>query len=190
MLKLVRRFLTAGIMVGGLQESSTEGTPQGGPLSPLLSNIVLDELDKELEKRRLRFVRYADDFIVFVRSKRAAERVMKSVSQFITRSLPNFRSLHYWILRRLRAILWKHWKNPRTRIRELKKRQIPHYHALLTGCARKGPWRMSRVKWVMVAFPKSCFLSLGLFLPGLDRARPDRSNRRMRDPHVRWCGRG
>jgi RNA-directed DNA polymerase len=60
-LKLVRGFLTAGTMIGGLQEPSQEGTPQGGPLSPLLSNIVLDEFDKELEKRGLRFVRYADD---------------------------------------------------------------------------------------------------------------------------------
>jgi hypothetical protein len=57
----------------------------------------------------------------------------------ITQSLPNFRSLHYWILRRLRAILWKHWKNPRTRIRELKKRKISHRQALFTGCSRKGP---------------------------------------------------
>ena len=62
-LKLIRKFLTAGIMSGGLVSSSEEGTPQGGPLSPLLSNIVLDELDKELEKRGLKFVRYADDFI-------------------------------------------------------------------------------------------------------------------------------
>ena len=196
LLKLVRRVLAAGVMAGGLQEPSHEGTPQGGPLLPLLSNIVLDELDKELEKRALRFIRYADDFIIFVRSKRAAERVMASVSRFvnrrlrlkvnqeksgithpwwmcflgfsftsrrgdtrihsksvnrfkqrvreltgrscglsmgqliarlnlyfrgwwgyfgITQSLPSFRSLHYWILRRLRAILWKHWKNPRTR---------------------------------------------------------------------------
>ena len=86
-LKLVRRFLTAGVMVGGLQEPSHEGTHQGGPLSPLLSNIVLDELDKELEKRALRFVRYADGFIIFVRSKRAAERVMVSVSRFVNQRL-------------------------------------------------------------------------------------------------------
>lgn len=249
-LGLVRRFLTAGTMIGGLVEPSVEGSPQGGPLSPLLSNIVLDELDKELEKRELRFVRYADDVIIFVRSKRAAERVMESVSRFVTRklrlkinpdkscvthpwwmcylgfsfisrrgdtririhsksinrfkervrkltgrscglsiaqvivrlnlylrgwwgyfgitqSLPNFRSLHYWIIRRLRAIMWEHWKNPRTRVRELKKRKIPHLKALLNGCSRKGPWRMSRVKWIAFALPKAYFLSLGLFLPGL-----------------------
>lgn len=200
----------------------------------------------------MRFGRYADDAIIFVRSKRAAERVMESVSKFITRklrlkinpdksrithpwwmcylgfsftsrrgdtririhsksikrfkervrqltgrscglsitqvierlnlylrgwwgyfgitqSLPKFRSFHYWLIRRLRAIMWKHWKNPRTRVRELKKRKIPHLRALFTGCSRKGPWRMSKVKWVAFAFPKSYFLSLGLFLPGLDR---------------------
>ncbi len=66
---------------------SLEGTPQGGPLSPLLSNIVLDELDKELEKRGLRFVRYADDFVVYVRGKKAAERVMQSATMFIERRL-------------------------------------------------------------------------------------------------------
>ncbi|MEJ2048037.1 MAG: group II intron reverse transcriptase/maturase, partial [Dehalococcoidia bacterium] len=82
-LKLIRRFLTSGVMIGGLTEPTREGTPQGGPLSPLLSNIVLDELDKELEKRGLRFVRYADDCVIFVKSKLAANRVMSSVTRFI-----------------------------------------------------------------------------------------------------------
>lgn len=68
LLKLIRKFLSAGVMIGGLVESAREGTPQGGPLSPLLSNIVLDELDRELEHRGLRFVRYADDFIIFIKS--------------------------------------------------------------------------------------------------------------------------
>ncbi|MDY6972113.1 MAG: reverse transcriptase domain-containing protein [Thermodesulfobacteriota bacterium] len=70
-------------MIAGLEEPTEEGTPQGGPLSPLLSNIFLDELDKQLEKSGLRFVRYADDCVIFVRSKRAADRVMKSISRFI-----------------------------------------------------------------------------------------------------------
>jgi RNA-directed DNA polymerase len=248
-LKLVRKFLTAGVMIGGLVSPATEGTPQGGPLSPLLSNIVLDELDKELEKRRLHFVRYADDFVIYVRSKKAAQRVMQSVTRFIERRLKlqvnqqksgishpwwkpylgfsftsrrddpririhsksikrfkqrvreltgrscgmsieqvierlnrytigwwnyfrhaeiaaGFRSINYWIVRRLRAILWKHWKNPRTRVKELKKRGIYHRHAVFTGCSRKGPWRMSKVKWVAFALPRAYFISLGLFLPG------------------------
>jgi RNA-directed DNA polymerase len=87
MLKLIRAFLRAGVMEGGLVSPVDEGTPQGGPLSPLLSNIVLDELDQELERRGHRFVRYADDCNIYGRSQRAGERVMKSVSQFITRKL-------------------------------------------------------------------------------------------------------
>ena len=248
-LKLVRRFLSAGVMTGGLVSPATKGTPQGGPLSPLLSNIVLDELDKELEKRGLRFVRYADDCVIYVRSHKAAKRVMRNISRFIEQRLKlkvnqeksavsypwwrpylgfsftsrrdaphirihaqsirrfkqrvreltgrscglsieqvitrlntylngwwnyfrhaeiaaGFRSINYWIIRRLRAILWKQWKNPRTRVKELKKRGIDHRHALSVGCSRKGPWRMSKVKWVAFALPKAYFVSLGLFLPG------------------------
>lgn len=251
LLKLIRKFLTSGVMIGGLVEPANEGTPQGGPLSPLLSNIVLDELDKELEKRKLRAVRYADDFLIFVRSKKAATRVMQSVSGFITKklrlkvneeksqitypwrmcflgfsftskrgdtririhsksikrfkdrvreltdrnsgrsihrivfdlnqylrgwwnyyrltqSINRFRSLHGWIMRRLRAILWKQWKNPRTRVRELKKRGISHRLAVSVGNARKGAWRMSRVKWVIIALPNAYFRRvLGLILPGI-----------------------
>ena len=248
LLKLIRNFLTAGVMIGGLVESTEEGTPQGGPLSPLLSNIVLDELDKELERRGLRFVRYADDFIIFIRSKRAAVRVMESISRFITRKLKlkvnqekskithpwwmcflgfsftskrgdtririhsksikrlkervreltdrncgrsihqiifqlnqylrgwwnyyritqgisMFRSINGWIMRRLRAIYWKQWKNPRTRVRELRKRGIFHRQAVTTGNAREGPWRMSKVKWVNIALPDAYFISLGILFP-------------------------
>ena len=248
-LKLIRRYLTAGVMIGGLVSPTDRGTPQGGPLSPLLSNIVLDQLDKELEKRGLRFVRYADDAVIYVHSKRAADRVMQSVSRFITKKLrlkvnegkstvshpwwrpylgfsftssrdnpririhsssikrmkqrvreltsrscgksleqviyrlnqylkgwwnyfgkaevaAGFKSINYWLIRRLRAIVWKHWKNYRTRIRELKKKGIPHSKALFVGCSRKGPWRMSKVKWVAFALPRAYFISLGLFLPG------------------------
>ena len=87
MLKLIRAFLRAGVLEGGLVSPVDEGTPQGGPLSPLLSNIVLDELDRELERRGHRFVRYADDCNIYVRSQRAGERVMKSISEFITKKL-------------------------------------------------------------------------------------------------------
>ena len=87
MLKLIRAFLRAGVMAEGLVSPVDEGTPQGGPLSPLLSNIVLDELDRELERRGHRFVRYADDSNIYVRSRRAGERVMTSISRFITRKL-------------------------------------------------------------------------------------------------------
>jgi RNA-directed DNA polymerase len=87
LLKLIRAFLRAGVMEGGLVSPVDEGTPQGGPLSPLLSNIVLDELDRELERRGHRFVRYADDSNIYVRSQRAGERVMRSIKQFITKQL-------------------------------------------------------------------------------------------------------
>jgi RNA-directed DNA polymerase len=87
LLKLIRAFLNAGVLENGLVSPSVEGAPQGGPLSPLLSNLVLDELDRELEHRGLRFVRYADDCNIYVRSERAGLRVRKSITQFITHKL-------------------------------------------------------------------------------------------------------
>ena len=220
-----------------------------GPLSPVLSNIVLDELDKELERKGHRFVRYADDFVIYLRSEKAAQRVMESVTRFITVKLrlkvnekkskvsrpwldkflghtfismcgktkirihrktierfkerireltnrncglslpqiiekPNmylrgwwnyyclsearhiFKSLNGWIIRRLRCVVWKQWKNPRTKVRNLLKRGIPFRYAVTCGNSRKKHWRMSRVKWVIMALPNKYFLSLGLFLPG------------------------
>ena len=86
-LHLIRKFLQAGVMENGVVTSSTIGTPQGGPLSPILSNIYLDKFDKELEMRGLHFVRYADDCNIFVRSDVAAERVMKSVTSWLERKL-------------------------------------------------------------------------------------------------------
>ena len=87
LLKLIRAFLNAGVMENGLVSPSVEGTPQGGPLSPLLSNLVLDELDRELERRGHRYVRYADDSNIYVRSERAGQRVMESITRFITQKL-------------------------------------------------------------------------------------------------------
>ena len=247
-LRLIRSFLTSGVMIGGLEQPTQEGTPQGGPLSPLLSNVVLDELDKELEKRGLCFVRYADDCVIFVRSQRAGNRVMESISRFIekklrlkvnreksalgrpwerkylgfcvtnsrtnpkirihwktirrfrervreitarrrgrslsqvigelrefmngwwnyfgiTESFNRLRPLAHWIRRRLRALVWKHWKNRRTRVGELLKRGVSRSYAVTTGCSRKGPWRMSKVKWVNIALPDAYFASLGLVFP-------------------------
>src|SRR3984893_14481722 len=87
LLKLIRAFLNAGVMENGLVSPSVAGTPQGGPTSPLLSNLVLDELDRELERRGHRFVRYADDCNIYVRSERAGQRVMESITRFITQKL-------------------------------------------------------------------------------------------------------
>jgi RNA-directed DNA polymerase len=86
-LRLIRRYLEAGLMESGITSMRTEGTPQGGPLSPLLSNILLDDLDRELERRGLSFCRYADDCNIYVGSKRAGERVMQAVTAFLERRL-------------------------------------------------------------------------------------------------------
>jgi RNA-directed DNA polymerase len=87
MLKLIRAFLEAGVMEDGLVSPLDEGTPQGGPLSPLLSNLVLDELDRELERRGHHFVRFADDCNIYVDSERGGQRVMQSITRFITHRL-------------------------------------------------------------------------------------------------------
>lgn len=87
LLKLLRAILESGVMIGGVFCASEEGVPQGGPLSPLLSNILLDKLDKELEGRNLRFVRYADDCSIYVRSEKAGKRVLESVTNFVEKKL-------------------------------------------------------------------------------------------------------
>ena len=87
MLKLIRAILNSGAMEGGLVSSTIEGTPQGGPLSPLLSNVMLDPLDKELERRGHKFVRYADDCNIYVKSERAGHRVLESITKYINKKL-------------------------------------------------------------------------------------------------------
>jgi RNA-directed DNA polymerase len=87
MLRLIGRWLRAGVMVEGLLQATEEGTPQGGPLSPLLANVLLDDLDKELERRGLRFARYADDFLILVKTHRSARQVFQSVERFLTERL-------------------------------------------------------------------------------------------------------
>ncbi|EGQ26222.1 recombinase [Sporosarcina newyorkensis 2681] len=86
-LKLVWKFLRSGILDKDIYIETTEGAPQGGPLSPILANVYLNKLDRELEKREHRFIRYADDFVIYVKSKRAGERVMESITQFIEQDL-------------------------------------------------------------------------------------------------------
>ena len=87
LLKLIGRYLRAGVMVEVVLQFSPEGTPQGGPLSPLLANILLNDLEKELERRGLPFVRYADDFVIFTKTRRAAERVSNGVNRYLTKML-------------------------------------------------------------------------------------------------------
>lgn len=248
-LKLIRRYLRCGVMLDGVSVRTEEGTPQGGPLSPLLSNIVLDELDKELEKRGHKFVRYADDFMIYCRSQKAAERVKRSITKYLNtklklkvnedksgvsrpwlckflgftyfqmfgqskvrihvKSLKRFKDkvrdltsrsrgkslkqvikdlnqyttgwwgyfrlteaksflkgLKIWIMRRLRSLVWKQWKNPKTKVKNLKKLGIGHEDAMLCGNARKKYWHMSKIKWVAIAMPERFFTDRGLCLPG------------------------
>ena len=229
LLKLIRRFLRAGIMDHGLTTPREMGTPQGGPLSPLLSNVLLDDLDKELERRGHRFCRYADDCNVYVKSRAAGERVMESLKRFLTGKLRlkvnekksavdrpsnrkflgysvtrhlfprqprlrpapetirrakdkvrkitkegrgrsihttieelnrylrgwmgyyrlvevvgDFKRLDAWIRRRLRRILWSHWKTPRNRQRQLRKLGLSGTLLDEVKNTGRGAWRNAK----------------------------------------------
>lgn len=243
-LKLIRRYLQAGIMEGGLVTQRTEGTPQGGPLSPLLSNILLDDLDKELERRGHAFCRYADDCNIYVKSKAAGERVLASLTRFlherlklrvnpeksavdrpwnrkflgysmtfhlkprlkvaeksverlkaklrerfrqgrgqnlqrfirdltpILRGWMNyfrlaevkgiFEELDGWIRRKLRGLIWRRWKRPRTRAKNLMRRGLDRERAWKSATNGHGPWWNAGAKHMNDAFPNRYFDKLGL----------------------------
>lgn len=243
-LSLIRRYLQAGAMTSGVVSVRSEGTPQGGPLSPLLSNILLDDLDKELERRGHRFCRYADDCNIYVRSKAAAERVMASIARFLSRKLrlkvnpeksavarpwertflgysmtnrkkPKlkvaqssvkrlkkklkkllrqgrgrnlgtlietlrpvlrgwiayfrlsevkgvFEALDGWIRRRLRLVIWRQWKKPRTRAKKLMKRGLDEARACKSAFSGRGPWYNAGASHMNQAFKASYFKKMGL----------------------------
>jgi RNA-directed DNA polymerase len=243
-LLLIRRYLQAGMMDGGLLSPRTEGTPQGGPLSPLLSNILLDEWDRELERREHRFVRYADDCNVYVRSKAAGERVMASLERFLTRRLrlrvnrekscvarpwtrkflgysvtwhrparlrvapaavhrlktklrrvlaqgrgrrlahtvkelnlatrgwvvyfrladvkASFEDVDKWLRRKLRCVVWRQWKRPRTRVRELRRRGLDEARACASAYNGRGPWWNAGASHMHAAVPTAVLRRLGL----------------------------
>lgn len=243
-LGLIRRYLQAGMIEGGLVSPRSEGTPQGGPLSPLLSNLLLDELDRELERRGHRFVRYADDCNVYVKSKAAGERVMASLERFLSECLrlrinrdksavdrpwkrafvsytvthdkkpklatagkavarlrsnlreilrrgrersiarviaemtpvlrgwvayfrlsqvrARFEELDKWLRRRLRCILWRQWKRPRTRLRELVRRGLDPEHAARCAFNGRGPWWNAGAPHMNLAVPTSWLRRQGL----------------------------
>jgi len=243
-LRLIGHYLRAGMMEGGLMSPRTEGTPQGGPLSPLLSNILLDDLDKELERRGHRFVRYADDFQVYVKSEAAGERVMASLEGFLEKRLrlkvnrkksavgrpwkrkflgyrtttdrkpklkPDpksvkrlktklkelfrrgrgwslartirelnpvlrgwgyyywlsdvegvFEALDQWVRRRLRLILWRQWRRPRTRAKELWKRGLDRDRATISAYNGRGPWWNAGSSHMNQAIPTSTLNQMGL----------------------------
>jgi group II intron reverse transcriptase/maturase len=243
-LKLIRRYLEAGMMAEGAVSPRTEGTPQGGPLSPLLSNILLTELDRELERRGHAFCRYADDCNIYVGSQAAGERVLASITRFLAERLklsvneaksavappwqrkflgysltwhqaPKLRvastsrqrledtiravlngargrSLSHtiaelnpvlrgwaayfrltettralaevdgWLRRKLRCILWRQWKRPYTRARNLMKAGLPEERAFRSAFNQRGPWWNSGASHMNQAFRKSFFDRLGL----------------------------
>jgi RNA-directed DNA polymerase len=251
-LRLIRRYLQAGMMTGGVTSPRAEGTPQGGPLSPLLSNILLDELDKELERRGHKFCRYADDCNIYVRTRAAGERVKASVTKFLGkrlrlrvneeksavgrpwerkflgytmtwnkeprlkaaevsvkrlkarmreifregrgRSLSRvveelnvglrgwiqyfrlaevkgiFDELDGWIRRKLRCLIWRRWKRPRTRAKELKRRGLEELRAYRSAYNGRGAWWNAGSSHMNEAFPKRYFDRVGL-VSLLDRMR-------------------
>lgn len=244
-LKLIRRFLQAGMMADGLAQARTEGTPQGGPLSPLLSNILLSDLDHRLERRGLAFCRYADDCNIYVASKRAGERVMRSTRAYLEKVLrlrvneaksavarPGARkflgyrvavrlgqahlriapesierlmsrvrevvregrgwSIGYtiqtlnpllrgwanyfrlsvqrrrmqgldgWIRRRLRCLIWRQWKRPRTRRRHMIALGLDPARAAKSSVNGRGPWWNAGASHLTRALPNAYFQGLGL----------------------------
>jgi RNA-directed DNA polymerase len=243
-LKLIRRYLEAGMMAEGVVSPRTQGTPQGGPLSPLLSNILLTELDRELERRGHAFCRYADDCNIYVRSQAAGERVLGGITQFLSERLkltvneaksavarpwerkflgysltwhkaPKLRiaptslkrledkirevlkgargrsvrrtieelnpvlrgwaayfkltetkraleEIDGWLRRKLRCILWRQWKRPYTRAKNLMKAGLREERAFRSAFNQRGPWWNSGASHMNAAFPKVFFDRLGL----------------------------
>jgi RNA-directed DNA polymerase len=243
-LGLIRRYLQAGVRCGGVMSARREGTPQGGPLSPLLSNILLDDLDQELARRGHCFCRYADDCTIYVRTRRSGERVMASITRFlevrlrlwvntaksvvarpwqqtflgysmtfhrrprlkvppaivarlraklkvifrrgrgnsltkvikelapILRGWVNYfrdievkgvlDALDGWLRRKLRCLLWRHWKQSPTRARNLMRRGLSEKRAWTSATNGHGPWWNAGASHMNQAFPKSFFDRLGL----------------------------
>ena len=165
-ISLIHKYLNAGVIANGLFERTEVGMPQGGPLSPLLSNVMLNELDKELERRGHRFVRYADDCMIFCKSRKSAERTLENIIPFIegklflkvnrkkTEVVEYFRLADMkgllkvtdeWARRRIRAVYWKQWKKVKTKYRMLKALGIEDWKAKELANSRKGYWRMAQV---------------------------------------------
>lgn len=245
LLQLLRKYLTTGIMIDGVASVRERGTPQGSPLSPLLSNIVLDELDKELEKRGHAFCRYADDCNIYVKSQRAAERVLRSITNFVEtklrlrvnqdksaigrpwervflgysftvhkqtkirvpeKSVKRFKAkikqvfrrgrgrnigklingelnplirgwinyfkltetkkfaedLDGWIRHRLRNIIWRQWKKPKTRYRKMLSLGLAEERARLSAFNGRGAWWNSGQSHMHACFKKKYFDKIGL----------------------------
>ena len=243
-LRLIRKYLEAGMMANGVQTLRDEGTPQGGPLSPLLSNILLSDLDRELEKRNLSFCRYADDANIYVSSERSGQRIMDSVRGFLANRLKltvneaksavarpwkrkflgysvtatkasqiriaktsierlkesvrqlcmqgrgrtlsrtideinpilrgwmNYFSLSQsrrpiedldaWVRRRLRSLVWRQWKQPKTRESRMRALGLDSQRAWKSSVNGRGPWWNAGAKHMIAAMPPKLFTQLGL----------------------------
>ena len=164
-ISLIHKYLNAGVVANGKFERTEVGMPQGGPLSPLLSNIMLNESDKELERRGHRFVRYADDCMIFCKSRKSAERTLENIIPFIEGKLflkvnrkktgwveyfrlADMKNLlkktEEWARRRIRAVYWKQWKKIKTKYRMLKALGLEDWKAKELAYSRKGYWRMAK----------------------------------------------
>jgi retron-type reverse transcriptase len=213
-LGLIRRYLQAGLFEGGMTTVRTQGTPQGGPLSPLLSNILLDELDKELERRGHAFCRYADDVQIYVHTHRPWQRSFlgytmtshnvprlkiptagmkrfranlraifrrgrgRSLNTVIAELMPILRgwmnyfrdievrnvleTLDGWLRRKLRCLLWRHWKRSATRARHLMRQGLSEVRAWTSATNGRGPWWNAGASHMNQSYPKSYFDKLGL----------------------------
>jgi retron-type reverse transcriptase len=153
-LKLVRAFLTAGVLDGGLVSPTEEGTPQGGPLSPLLSNLMLDVLDMELTKRGQSLVQIVRELSIYLIGWRGYFGFCQTPSVL--------RALDEWTRRRLRAIAWKQWKRGRTRFAELRRRGVGRDLAAKAAGSPHGPWRLACSPALTMALPNRFFGSLRL----------------------------
>jgi len=180
LLRIIRRFLEAGLLQQGVKISRVEGTPQGGPLSPLLANLLLDDLDKELERRGHRFCRYADDCNIYVQSKRAGERVMESITHFLESRLrlrvnreksavahvQERKFLGYRLLREGHlGLAPASLERTKARIRQLTRRNRGVSITKVIGELNeylKGWWRMSGTPQAHEAMPIQWFQEIGL----------------------------
>ena len=175
LLRLIRKYLRSGILSGGLISQRTKGTPQGSPLSPLLSNIVLDELDKEPEKRGHCYVRYADDFSIYVRSQKAGvsfEQIISELNPKLrgwfeyfkhTKSKGLFRESDAWIRRKLRCFRIKQTKRVIGLVRFLKKQGVVTYQSWIIALSGVGWWRKSSAPQIHQAMGNSWFDEQNLF---------------------------